>query len=52
MILYYQNHKLLNITNYSNNDEVRENFVLIAESVFSNQIGEVAYYEVVLDGQT
>jgi hypothetical protein len=42
----------LNITNYSNNDEVRENFVLIAESVFSNQIGEVAYYEVVLDGQT
>lgn len=42
----------LHITNYSNNDEVRENFVLTAESVFSNQLGEVAYYEVVLDGQT
>lgn len=42
----------LNITNYSNNDEVRENFVLIVESVFSNPLDKVAYYEVLLDGQT
>ena len=41
----------LNILNYDNNAEVNKSFTLKVDTVLSNPLDEVLYYEVEIDGQ-
>lgn len=50
-IVISSSHATLNILNYDNNAEVNKSFTLKVDTVLSNPLDEVLYYEVEIDGQ-
>ena len=50
-IVISSSHATLNILNYDNNAEVNKSFTLKVDTVLSNPLDEVLYYEVEIDGK-